>query len=182
MRFFTALEIAPSQKQFLAGLRTTIPGTSWVPIENYHLTLRFVGEVRSRHMADEIDFALSRVQSTPFDLHLGGIGVTTTPRGQRLWMGAEPNESLKRLQARIESALRRIGLAPDTRRFIPHVTLAHAQWGPQAERWVQLHSLMRAEPMTIDHFTLMESYRGADFPHYESCVDYPLEPRLLAAQ
>ncbi|WP_256888156.1 RNA 2',3'-cyclic phosphodiesterase [Acidomonas methanolica] len=181
MRLFTALEIASEQKLFLAERRVNLPGAIWTPPENYHLTLRFLGEIKSRHMAEEVDFALSRIEATTFTLQISGIGVTATPRGERLWFGVEPSERLVRLQSRIETALRRIGLSPDTRRFTPRVTVAYLPWSPAAARWVQLNNLSRPEPMLVHSFTLFRSFLGTDAPHYENCADYPLAHPLVTS-
>ncbi|AQS89250.1 2'-5' RNA ligase [Neoasaia chiangmaiensis NBRC 101099] len=180
MRLFTALDIAPPQKKVLASMRGSLPGAIWLPPESYHVTLRFLGEIESRHTAEEIDFALSRITAVPFALQLNGTGLTTTGRGRKLWIGVERSDELLRLQARIESALRRIGLVPDKRRFQPHVVIAHLPDDTLVERWMQIHNLGRYDPMPIDRFALFESHRGPDAPHYENCAEYLLDPKAVS--
>ncbi|WP_367159563.1 RNA 2',3'-cyclic phosphodiesterase [Kozakia baliensis] len=182
MRFFTALDIAPEQRRQIAELRSNLPGATWTPVENYHLTLRFLGEIRSRAMAEEIDFALMRIESKPFTLHLGGTGIFHTPRGDKLWIGVQPNDTLTLLQARIESAMRRIGLPPEKRRFQPHISIAHMEAGADAmaARWMQVHNLLHLEPMPVDRFTLFQSHLSSDAPVYENCAEYLLDRRFAA--
>ncbi|MFT9298471.1 MAG: RNA 2',3'-cyclic phosphodiesterase, partial [Gluconobacter sp.] len=68
MRLFVALDLSPSQREALALLRGTLPGVQWVPSENYHLALRFIGEITYRYMMGEIDLALYRLSWEPLDI------------------------------------------------------------------------------------------------------------------
>jgi len=182
MRLFTALDLPPPHRSALATLRSAIPGTLWVPPENYHLTLRFIGEITDRHRADEIDLALSRISCAALNLTLTGTGLFPGPRSDRLWVGIERNDALLHLQAKIDSALRRIGLPAEKRRFQPHVTIAHIEPGAdeRVAAWMQNHNLFRSPTEQIDHFTLFQSFRGPDAPTYEPGAEYDLQIPALA--
>ena len=93
-----------------------------------------------------------------------------------LWAGVVRNERLDHLQGKIETALQRIGLEPERRRFQPHVSLARVDGVAEAvlAGWVQAHNLLRTEPVTIDSFTLFSSQPGPDQPVYTAEVDYAL--------
>ena len=124
MRLFVGLELPWELKQRLAVLAGGVPGARWVPVENYHLTLRFIGEVPT-HQAEEIDHALAALRTRAFSLTLAGVGTFSKGgRDTQLWAGVERNPQLDHLQAKIETALQRTGLEPERRRFAPHVTLA----------------------------------------------------------
>ena len=125
MRLFVGLELPWELRQRMAMLAGAgIPGARWVPMENYHVTLRFIGET-PRYLAEEIDHALAALKAPSFALTLGGIGTFAKGgRSQTLWLGVERCEPLERLQSKIETALQRCGLEPERRRFQPHVTLA----------------------------------------------------------
>ena len=74
MRLFVALDLPWSLRQRLASLAASgIPGAKWVPPENYHMTLRFIGEAQ-RHLAEEIDHALAALRARDFALTLAGVG------------------------------------------------------------------------------------------------------------
>ncbi|MCC7283137.1 MAG: RNA 2',3'-cyclic phosphodiesterase [Acetobacteraceae bacterium] len=176
MRLFVALALPDSLRLVLAGLAGGVPGARWVPAANLHLTLRFIGEVQS-WQAQEIDDALAAVRSRGFELSLAGIGTfESAGRVTTLWARAERNERLSHLQQKIETALQRAGMAPERRRFAPHVTLARVDQVPEAKlaRWVQAHSLFRAEPVLVEHFTLFSSQLGKEFAVYTPEVDYAL--------
>jgi 2'-5' RNA ligase len=125
MRLFVGLELPWEVRRSMALLAGAgIPGARWVPAENYHLTLRFIGEA-PRHIAEEIDHTLAALKAPAFVLTLAGIGTFAKGgRSQSLWLGVARSEPLERLQSKIETALQRCGLEPERRRFQPHVTLA----------------------------------------------------------
>lgn len=176
MRLFVALDLPRSMRTRLSFLGYGLPGVRWVPPENYHLTLRFVGEVENWR-ADEVDEALSAVRTRPFELSLAGVG--TFEKGGKigaLWVGADRSDALSHLQSKVETALQRIGLEAERRRFAPHVTLARTDKAPTHKlvEFVQSHSLFRAPPVRVEHFTLFSSRLGKEHPVYVPEVEYEL--------
>ncbi len=184
MRLFVGLELPRLLRERLALLGGGIPGARWVPAENYHLTLRFVGEVAA-HLAEEIDHALSGVGAGSFPLSFTGVG--TFAKGGRevaLWVGVERSAALDHLQSKVETALQRAGMEPERRRFTPHVTLARlgdAVPEHKLAAFVQAHNLFRAGPFEIEHFTLFSSRLGKEASAYAAEVEYPLQPRRVGA-
>ncbi len=176
MRLFVGLDLPwPIRKQF-DRLDGSMPGARWVPEENFHLTLRFIGEV-TPVQAEEIDLALATLRGKAFSLIFAGVG--TFAKGGRetqLWIGVERNPALDHLQGKIETALQRAGLPLERRRFIPHVTLARLDNAvPQkVAAFLQAHNLFRSDPVAYDHFTLFSSRMGKEAAVYEAEVEYPL--------
>jgi len=177
MRLFVGLDLPWSLREQIATLtRVGIAGARWVPAENYHITLRFIGETPG-HRAEEIDLALAGLRARGFSLTLTGVG--TFAKGGRtttLWVGVERNEQLERLQTKIETALQRCGLEAERRRFQPHVTLARLDSPHEAKiiSYVQAHNLFRAEPLPVEHFTLFSSRLGKEASVYTPEAEYDL--------
>jgi 2'-5' RNA ligase len=176
MRLFVALDLPWEIKERLATLAEGIQGARWVPADNYHLTLRFIGEVPA-YRAEEIDVALAGLRGKGFTLMLAGVGTfEKAGREVALWVGVERTPALELLQSKIETALQRAGLEPERRRFVPHVTLArldNAAPGKLAS-FVQRHNLLRLGPIPVGHFTLFSSLLGKEASVYTPEVDYAL--------
>ncbi len=177
MRLFVALDLPPPLRQHLSLLAGQgLAGARWVPPENYHLTLRFIGETPA-WQAEEIDHALASLRAPGFSLSLAGLGLFEKGgRSTALWAGVKRTPPLEHLRAKIETAMQRIGLPPERRRFAPHVTLARVDAVPQAKlvHYFQMHSLFRADPAAIEHFTLFSSRLGKDRAVYDAEAEYGL--------
>ena len=176
MRLFVGLDLPWEVRERLDNLSGAIPGARWIPSENFHITLRFIGEV-PRHLAEEIDHSLAALRGRGFGLVLTGIG--TFAKGGRevsLWAGVERNPALDHLQSKIETALQRAGLPAERRRFQPHVTLARLDGAPDGKlaSFVQAHNLFRDGPIPVQHFTLFSSLLGKEGSVYTAEVEYPL--------
>jgi RNA 2',3'-cyclic 3'-phosphodiesterase len=177
MRLFVALDLPWSVRGQLAALcGSGIPGARWVPPENYHLTLRFIGDIPG-HIARDVDDALLGLRARGFSLVLGGVG--TFAKGgvsSALWVGAERSPSLDHLRSKIETALQRSGLEPERRRFQPHVTLARLDNPAESKvaAFVQAHNLFRTEPVAVEHFTLFSSVLGKEQAVYTAEAEYEL--------
>lgn len=177
MRLFIALDLPWRLRERLALMAGSgIPGARWVSPENYHLTLRFIGETQA-HRAEDIDLALSAIRARGFSLTLSGVGTFTKGgRVTALWVGVERNPQLDHLQNKIETALQRVGVDPERRRFTPHVTLARLDNAVEAKlaAFVQANNLFRAEPVAVEHFTLFSSQLGKEQSVYTAEVEYEL--------
>lgn len=176
IRLFTAIELPDRARMTLAGLAGGVPGARWVPPENMHLTLRFIGEVDEPTAAD-LDAALAGLRAPPFDLTVAGAG--SFSRGKypaMLWAGVDANAALLHLQNRIESVLVRAGCDADGRKFTPHVTLARLDHAPRdrVEAFVAAHALLRLPAFHVEHFTLFSSTLGHNHPTYVAEAAYPL--------
>ncbi|MBV9654935.1 MAG: RNA 2',3'-cyclic phosphodiesterase [Acetobacteraceae bacterium] len=176
MRLFVALDLPWEVRERLSMLAGGIAGARWVDPDNYHLTLRFIGETPP-HGAEEIDHALANLRARAFELTLSGIG--TFHKGGRttaLWAGVEKNEPLEFLQSKVETALQRAGFERERKRFSPHVTLARTDGAPEAKlaAFVQAHNLFRAGPIPVGHFTLFSSRLGKEQAVYTAEAEYEL--------
>src|SRR4030088_1077546 len=122
-RLFTGLEIPAEIGQTLSGLRGGLPGARWIDPENYHLTLRFIGDIDGVS-ANEIASMLFRVNRKPFEVTLQGLSTFGGRKPRAVVAQVAPSRPLIELQAEQERMMQRIGLDPEGRKFTPHVTLA----------------------------------------------------------
>jgi 2'-5' RNA ligase len=176
MRLFVALDLPWTLRESLARLARGLPGARWVPPENYHLTLRFIGETAA-YQAEEIDLALAALRAPGFALQLSGVGVFhRQDRATVLWAGVARNPQLDHLRAKVETALKRIGLESERRRFTPHVSLARVDMVPEAKLagYVQANNLFRSDAVPVEHFTLFSSQLGKEQAVYTAEVEYEL--------
>jgi 2'-5' RNA ligase len=158
IRLFVALALPEAVADGLLAMQAGVPGARWSTREQLHLTLRFIGEVDERDAAD-IHEALSSISERRFSLELKGVGAFGGKNPRALWAGVEASEPLLHLQRKIETALQRLGLSPEPRKYTPHVTLARLHATPYSGvgEYVTDHALYRSTAFGIDHFILFSS-------------------------
>jgi 2'-5' RNA ligase len=157
-RLFTALEIPRDAALSLSLLRGGLPGARWIDVENYHLTLRFIGDVDGR-MADDIAGALDRVQRPSFSLTLSGVGAFGSRKPHSVYAGAFASSELMALQGEIDRICKRLGLPADARKFSPHVTLARLRNSSAQDvaRYLSARGNFSTMPFKVGRFVLMSS-------------------------
>lgn len=157
-RLFTALEIPRSAALSLSLLRGGLPGARWIDVENYHITLRFIGDVDGR-TADEIVDRLDRIDRDSFPLTLSGMGSFGSKKPHSVYAGVAPTPALTQLQAEIERICQRIGLPPDPRKFTPHVTLARLRNARLEDvvHYLEGRAGFVAPAFTVSRFVLLSS-------------------------
>ena len=177
MRLFVALSLPGEVRARLAMLANGLPGARWVAPDNLHLSLRFLGELGSAEAAD-VDAALAQVRAPAFDMTLSGVGHFGEGRNLRaLWVGVASNPALVHLQEKVEKAAVRAGLAPESRKFKAHVTLARFKRNPGARlhRYLADHNLLRAGAIPVSDFKLYSSFLSSQGALYTAEAAYPLE-------
>jgi len=122
-RLFAGLEIPAEIGQSLSNLRGGLPGARWIDPENYHVTLRFIGDIDGMS-ANEIASMLFRINRKPFEVKVQGLQSFGGKKPRAVVASVEPSRPLIELQAELERLMQRLGLDPEGRKFTPHVTLA----------------------------------------------------------
>jgi len=123
-RLFTGIEIPADIGLALSSYRGGLPGARWIDPENYHITLRFIGDIDER-TADDVYSVLSEVRRrSPLTITLDGLDTFGGGKPRAVFARASGNGALSEVQAEQERLIRQLGLAPERRKFIPHVTLA----------------------------------------------------------
>lgn len=174
-RLFVALPVPENVADILLDTMEALPGARWQDADNLHITLRFIGEVDVRQ-ADDIALALSSVRFEPIDLALAGVGhFERKGRATSIWARVEPSDALAALQTRVEMACRRAGLADETRKFIPHVTIARLNMSSgDAAPWLARHEGLEAGPWLAGGFALYDSHLGEHGAQYQALLAFPL--------
>lgn len=174
-RLFVALSPPAEIIDALGDLQTGLRGARWLPDDNFHLTLAFIGEV-DRHGLEEAASALAGVAAPAFALKLSGCGYFGDRKPRALWAGVTATPALSHLQAKIDVALRRVGVLEDRRKFTPHVTLAYLSGAlkDDIEMFCAVHGLFSAGPFPVEEFHLFESHLGSEAAHYEIVASYSL--------
>lgn len=184
-RLFTAIELPEETCDELSGLRATLSGARWVEPENYHLTLRFAGDIEGR-IAREFADNLANIEADAFEIRLMGVGAFGGQNPKTIFAGVEPSDKLDALARAHEKAARNAGLPLEKRPFKAHVTLARLDRAkPEAvAHYLTQFGGYRSEPIFVARFVMMSSkpltgggpygvvesfpLRGGEMPDYAS--------------
>lgn len=160
-RLFTALEIPEAARDALALTRGGLFGARWSEPADYHLTLRFIGDIEPR-MADEVAAALDEARRGRVEVVFEGLSWFGGDKPRAIVARVKPAPALLELAADHERRLRRLGLPPEKRQFTPHVTLARMRGvGPAAVAdYLASRGRLEAPGFTAESFVLMSSRDG----------------------
>ena len=177
IRLFVALPIPDHIQSALNAMCHGLNNARWVPEENRHLTLFFIGEVENG-LADDIDSALRQIEVPPVEISLESLGFfAKKERVHTIYSKAKRTDELVHLQKKVESALVRAGLPPESRKFTPHVTLARLKPVPVfvAEEYCASQHHPEALTFTAQHFTLYSSKLTPQGSIYTPEVSYGVQ-------
>ncbi len=174
-RLFTALEVPSVIGERLSFLRGGLPGARWIDAENYHVTLRFLGDVDERTASEAADLLVG-VKRDPVQVSITELGVFGGDRPRSIIARVQPNTELTELQAEHERLMRRAGLAPEGRKFTPHVTLARLRdvSAHAVADWLSLRGGGPALDYEADRFVLLSSRASTGGGPYMVEEAYPL--------
>jgi 2'-5' RNA ligase len=174
-RLFTALEIPAEVGRSLAMLRGGLPGARWIDPENYHLTLRFIGDI-DHVLAREIAFMLGNVNRLSFELRLDGLTSFGGRRPRAVVAVAARTQQLFELQAEHERLMQRVGLEPEGRKYTPHVTLARLRDASSHDvaDYLATRHPFRPAPFRVSRFVLYSSRASVGGGPYVIEAAYPL--------
>jgi 2'-5' RNA ligase len=177
-RLFTGLEIPAELSESLSLLRGGLPGARWIDPENYHLTLRFIGDIDDS-LAREIADMLASVRRTSFELRIDGLTSFGGRKPRAVVATAAPTPALIELQAEQERLMQRVGLEPEGRKYTPHVTLARLRDTSSREvaDYLSTRQPYRSEPFQVGRFVLFSSRASVGGGPYVVEAAYPLKAR-----
>lgn len=157
-RLFAGIEIPPSVTTLLSLQKGGLSGARWIDEANYHITLRFMGDV-SLDMANEIAFHLSQIRYPEFDVLLKGFGAFGTKKPHSVFAAVSDNEDLIQLQGEVDRRMQSLGFKPDRHSFTPHVTLARLKNAEPIDvaNYLQMRDSFKTEHFTVPRFVLYSS-------------------------
>ena len=147
MRLFTAIDIptdlTEALRSFVSRLRPTAK-ISWSPVENLHVTTKFIGEWPEQRL-DEMKHALASVPVPgSIEIAVKGLGWFPSPRRPRVfWAGVEGGEALRTLARATEETVAELGVPVEKRDYAPHLTLARIRETVALDR---LHQTLQSFP------------------------------------
>ena len=168
LRLFTGLSIPDHIAEKLLPLQTNLVGARWRPRENFHITLKFYGEV-DHGTASKLHEALSQIRIEPFEISLKGSGWFGGKKPQSVWVGVETSESLNQLHLECTKAARVAGLSLEQQRYTPHVTMAYCRTTPLVYvlKWVEPFSNFFSVRFLVNDFHLYSSQLGEKQSRYQ---------------
>ena len=176
MRLFVALNLPKKERERIyraaRRLREEEMPVRWLEPEHFHITLKFLGEVRQDRVP-AIEEAVARVAGSTksFATEFGGFGAFPTIRRPRtVWLGVGANPELRCLKQDIEWALGDVGFDAETRAFHPHITLGRADDRGGAGAFRGLDDVMAAMEfrgnLRVHTINLMRSHLSRDGSRY----------------
>lgn len=174
-RLFVAIRPPQAIRDLLIDAMDESPDFRWQSDEQLHITLRFIGEV-DRPLAEDLAAALGELRFERLALRIRSVGQFDQRSGGALWAGLDPKAPLAALAAKVERVCQRVGLEPERRAFMPHITLARwkGRRSREAEDFVRRSAGLASEPFEVDRFILFESHLSRHGAHYEEVASYDL--------
>jgi RNA 2',3'-cyclic 3'-phosphodiesterase len=175
-RLFAGLEIPDPVSDHLSGLRSGLRKARWIEPPDYHVTLRFFGDI-DKELAGEITDQFASIRHPPLTLAIDGLDVFGGNKPRTLFARVAPNAGLNALQYTIEQKARRAGCDPETRQFRPHITIARIK-GVSKEKvaaWLQNFGDFSSEPFAVDRFALFSARPSRGGGPYLVEQIFPLE-------
>jgi RNA 2',3'-cyclic 3'-phosphodiesterase len=175
-RLFTGIELPPGVAGQLALLRGGIVGARWLEPGDYHITLRFVGDIDAR-VARDIDETLADIRRPSAPVRFEGLSWFGGDKPRAIIAKVKPEPALMDLQAEQERLLRRIGIEPETRKYTPHVTLARLRGARQMAiaGYLAERGALVADAFIAQRFVLYSAREGSGGGPYVVEAAYPLD-------
>ena len=179
IRSFISLDLPLSLRHELSGHAKLIAGQEkrqiirWLPPENFHLTLVFLGEIESAILSG-LQFALEQKLEATESVPLTISAITPFPFSRPRIAAAlvERTAEMLRLQSDVANCVSKFGITPERRRFVPHVTLGRLK--PRAGKTINFQAMNILLSGFADSVTLFQSELTQDGAIHTALVEFPL--------
>ncbi|GGD00519.1 RNA 2',3'-cyclic phosphodiesterase [Aquisalinus flavus] len=173
-RLFVAFGLPQTLRDSLALTRGGLERARWVDPSDYHVTLRFIGDVNNAD-ADRLAGSLEMVEAEAFTAGMDVYGSFGGDKPRIAYLGVFQDPALVSLQQKVEIACRTAGFEAEARKFTPHITIARLGKTRPGDLAAWLSSRMPPVPSSfrVDSFSLYSARTGGGGP-YHPVVDYPL--------
>ena len=174
-RLFTGLELPAAVVGQLALMRGGIVGARWLEPEDYHITLRFIGDIDAG-AARDIDDALSDIRRPEAPVRFEELSWFGGDKPRAIVAKVKADPAVMDLQAEHERRLRRLGIEPETRKYTPHVTLARLRGASQTAvaSYLAMRGALIADSFNAERFVLYSAREGSGGGPYVVEAAYPL--------
>ncbi len=177
MRLFIAVDFN-ELKDYFVELQRHLPKNAKLSLtKEYHITLKFLGEVQSDE-TDEIISVLKNIKFEKFDVLLDSVGVFPAENYIRvLWVGIKPEEKILELQKNIDESLSK--MFKKEKDFKSHITLARVKYPEDKKKFLEELSKIKVENKKIEirDFRMMKSTLTSKGPVYEDLERFSLTPQ-----
>jgi 2'-5' RNA ligase len=174
-------EIAAGVRRIQGALQEHSAGVRWVRPEGIHLTLKFLGEVAPHRIEEVVRKTEEAIEGVgPFQVGIRGGGGFPSARNPRvIWIGVEdPKGILKKLQARVEAGMEKLGFTREGRAYTPHLTVGRLRSGKGRGTVAQALDAIRASDlgsMEVREVCLFRSHLKPTGAEYTKLGSFPLE-------
>lgn len=175
-RLFSGLEIPHTVAERLSHLNNGLKKARWIEPNDYHITLRFFGDIDERQAQDIADH-FSAIRKPPFDVELRDIRIFGGDNPRTLYASVLPNPRLSALQSALEQMAQRAGCKPEMRKFTPHVTIARVKRVSRdaLADWLSAYGEFHHPAFKIERFAIFSAQPSKGGGPYLVEEAFPLE-------
>lgn len=176
LRLFLGIAIPEEIASLLKPMQCGLDGASFSPRENFHITLRFIGDLEAKETA-ELDAQIALIHQKPFKLSLNSVDFFGKEHPNSIHALVKQTPEIMLLAQRCENACRHLGHEPETRNYKPHVTLAYLRKNIALRNvleWQSRHNRFTSPEFEVNNFYLYSSHTGNGPSHYRIEAEYPL--------
>ena len=180
-RVFIGITIGRKIKSILPIIKSAInckPNhIKWIPIEDIHLTLSFLGNIRIKDIPHLIYSLKKKITSNDFQLTITGTGVFPSSKSPKvLWLGISKGiDELTLLQIQVEKSVREFKDNYENNTFIPHISIARIKKGPRKIDVLPfLNSVYSKIELDVNSISMYESKLFPEGTQYTVLDTFPL--------
>lgn len=181
-RLFTGLSLTPEVRDYVSGvvveLSREVPDVRWVPTENFHVTLKFLGVCDEDQVEDLVAAMRKASRHLPLELTIGGVGAFPSSGSARvIWVGATDLEDrVEKVYNVLEKGAEKCGFPREKRRYTPHITVGRSRKQPVSLPRGLLERFTEKLPLEVRDIVLFESVLRSSGAEY-SVLEKVGQPR-----